>query len=113
MRKFRGPLEMFLLWVPDRGLAHTLSELMRGPRLGDAVIAVLVLDSELVNRSTRANRCTFPTAAEISSPPTQLITVTFRENIERVRESVGKFPSAPLQPRKPAPERQKNTNPQK
>ena len=39
---------MFWLWVLGRGLVHMLSELMTGPRLDDAVIAVLVLDPELV-----------------------------------------------------------------
>jgi hypothetical protein len=76
MRKFRGPLEMFWLWVPGRGLAHMLSGLMRGPRLDGEVITVLVLGFVLVNRSTSAVRCTFPTAAEISSPPTQQTTAT-------------------------------------
>ena len=51
MRKFRGPLEMFSLWVLDRGLVHMPSKPMKEPRLGDAVIAVLALDSMLVKHT--------------------------------------------------------------
>jgi hypothetical protein len=93
MRKFQGPLEMFWLWVQGRGLAHMLSELMREPRLDDAGIAVLVLDFELVSRSTRAIRCTFPTAAEISSPTTQLTTVALLNHIKTATGDVSDLPS--------------------
>jgi hypothetical protein len=57
MRKFRGPLEMSWLWEPGRGLVHMLSKLMREPRLGDAVKAVLVLFFELVMKSTTVIDC--------------------------------------------------------
>jgi hypothetical protein len=46
---------MFWLWVLGRGLVHMLSELMRAPRLDDAVIAVLVLDSVLVQNDLQEN----------------------------------------------------------
>ena len=76
MRKFRDPWEMFWLWVLGRGLVHMLSELMTGPRLDDAVIAVLVLDPELVKIQYSDVQIRLRPRQRYFLPSSQLATVT-------------------------------------
>ena len=67
---------MFWLWVPGRGLAHMPSKPMREPRLDDAVIAVLVLDPELVKILYSDVQIRLRQRQRSFAPPSQLATVT-------------------------------------